>query len=1264
MVRLLIVKRTARMFSRATAVLFLGLLLLAGTSGYWLPWAAPWLLGLAEVRVESAARGDDGKLVLRQVRFENPAVDLTVAELRSPMPLSLAWHGLRRTATDAGGIRLEGWRIGWRGSSEDNATDIPPPGPAEALKEVDHWLARADRWLPPISLRKGSLLPPETETPILLPEASFRSRKLVFRTEARGNLPAIRVEAVFGAGEPWRIRARAAGWDSILRAELARETGGPRLQGGWDGATGTGSFSLQWSREDWIPATAALAGTKLRFPEGMVALPEELRSVTVDSLEANWDGTDYALETRLRGGAAGEELTMDLSLGGNREALVVRTLRVSGSWLNLTLEPSVRLDPATLEPESPFRFSAFADLDGQEYFPASGEIGGILEADLSPAGRYPVRFVLAGRDLRADGRSLRSLDLRGRFDYPTLTVESLRIALPEGSVAEMAGSADFTDRTVALEATANLEAADLDRLADGATGLEAPLRVEASFEGPWERPVHRGFARTGSFVPPGMAPLALELDWTGEGLDQGTTDVSADTGKESVRMRSEWFRKGPVLRSRIVDLRWDKADESFLVLDKPAEVRMDLEALSQWPWQGLRAGTISLDGNGRRLGLHWAPPETASVRATGLRTTDLAGWFSPDASLPDLSLETLSAEVEDFEPVLVAETSLDASWRPEPDARPVVARLRGRFDASGVDLTEISATYGETPLLGGDLELPVTFRPWIRSGRKTASAGDSAEHASGSEAPNPGAPKRESFWKIVSGGDLGGSLDAKWSPGLREQIHEWGGPYVESAGMELRLGGTVRRPEARLHLDLHGMRLDGESDGGDFPEIRGLETEFLVNGEKVLLRRGLLELRDSGIRLSGELPYPGILKAYEERGEWDFRKALRSLRADVELRNWNASVWKDRLPLIFRPQGKLTGAVGVDPGLKLRGKVRISDFSLRPTLYSSPIDGVHATLRFDGRRVHLEDAGATAGGGDLAVSGTVDLDSWLDPRYEFKITGDNIPVARTPDLILRSDANLTFAQTPAEDTPLLQGTLNLRNSTYLVAFDPFAPNIESGPGSQPPYFSVKEKPFADWRIDLSIEGQDFLRVRSSLFATELSANLRLTRTLGDPLLLGSVRAKGGRVRFPGMNMRIESLEAFVTPEEPNRLRIEADAIGQNRLYVVTMNVSGSADDPQIQFSSTPTLTNAQIIRLLATGSLQGGGAGALGLYLGQALLGPGNGEETLADRLSVEIGREVTENGRSTVDVTYRLTDRWSVEGEYDRFDAYNLNLVRILLER
>ncbi|MNC97782.1 hypothetical protein D3C83_155580 [compost metagenome] len=41
----------------------------------------------------------------------------------------------------------------------------------------------------------------------------------------------------------------------------------------------------------------------------------------------------------------------------------------------------------------------------------------------------------------------------------------------------------------------------------------------------------------------------------------------------------------------------------------------------------------------------------------------------------------------------------------------------------------------------------------------------------------------------------------------------------------------------------------------------------------------------------------------------------------------------------------------------------------------------------------------------------------------------------------------------------------------------------------------------------------------------------------------------------------------------------------------------------------------------------------------------------------VRTGESVSEDGRLTYSVEYRLTDRWSIIGEYDEFNAFNTDL-------
>jgi translocation and assembly module TamB len=68
-------------------------------------------------------------------------------------------------------------------------------------------------------------------------------------------------------------------------------------------------------------------------------------------------------------------------------------------------------------------------------------------------------------------------------------------------------------------------------------------------------------------------------------------------------------------------------------------------------------------------------------------------------------------------------------------------------------------------------------------------------------------------------------------------------------------------------------------------------------------------------------------------------------------------------------------------------------------------------------------------------------------------------------------------------------------------------------------------------------------------------------------------------------------------------------------------------------------------------------AQGIAVFVGKNLLsefGIGGGGE---DRLTVRSGEQVTEAGKPTYEVEYKLTEDWSLVGEYDRFGDYNAGL-------
>jgi translocation and assembly module TamB len=74
-------------------------------------------------------------------------------------------------------------------------------------------------------------------------------------------------------------------------------------------------------------------------------------------------------------------------------------------------------------------------------------------------------------------------------------------------------------------------------------------------------------------------------------------------------------------------------------------------------------------------------------------------------------------------------------------------------------------------------------------------------------------------------------------------------------------------------------------------------------------------------------------------------------------------------------------------------------------------------------------------------------------------------------------------------------------------------------------------------------------------------------------------------------------------------------------------------------------------------------AGRLATFLGRDFLSRYAGNDLAEERLTINTGENLTEEGKTTYSVEYRLNDRWSLVGEYDRFNAVNAGVKwRILL--
>jgi len=162
-----------------------------------------------------------------------------------------------------------------------------------------------------------------------------------------------------------------------------------------------------------------------------------------------------------------------------------------------------------------------------------------------------------------------------------------------------------------------------------------------------------------------------------------------------------------------------------------------------------------------------------------------------------------------------------------------------------------------------------------------------------------------------------------------------------------------------------------------------------------------------------------------------------------------------------------------------------------------------------------------------------------------------------------------------------------------------------------------------------------------------------------------VQIDNGLIRFPFASFRVQQGTALVTSQDPTRPQLNVVANAKQFGYDLKLEVSGPADAPILQFSSTPPLSSDRILLMITAGQLPGAEqavtaqqrAQAFATFLGRDLINKLGGSEPAEPRLTVQSGQQVTDEGRPTYLVEYMFVDDWYLVGEYDRFNEFNVGV-------
>jgi len=209
---------------------------------------------------------------------------------------------------------------------------------------------------------------------------------------------------------------------------------------------------------------------------------------------------------------------------------------------------------------------------------------------------------------------------------------------------------------------------------------------------------------------------------------------------------------------------------------------------------------------------------------------------------------------------------------------------------------------------------------------------------------------------------------------------------------------------------------------------------------------------------------------------------------------------------------------------------------------------------------------AKSGGQPVTLNGTVELPERGAPRFDLSLKGDNLPFVRQTGLLVRGDLDLKL-HTPDGAPPRLSGTVRLRDSLFLSDVRAFLPKGSASASRRPPYFAIETPPVNAWTLAVDLEGEQFLRLRTPVFVGVASARFRLSGTLGEPRAIGEVEIDEGSVRMPFSSFSLTQGSIRLTESDPYEPSIYLRGTGRRYGYDLTMEIDGSASQPNVVFGA-------------------------------------------------------------------------------------------------
>lgn len=1056
--------------------------------------------------------------------------------------------------------------------------------------------------------------------------AAYQSYTLDFKAELQPQEISLKLAL---PAHPATLQAEARVEDAgdAATLEAALQNGASRL-----------TAEAEWAAWGYLPSRARIHTTDFRIPPEVYPDYSDQLEGTL-SLDADWANEHYQLRLKAQAQTAFAEvppLQAQIQASGSLQSLNLEKLVVDGSWLQVQLSHPVQIDFDQLENLPDAELHLRADFDEQHIAPLRGQ----FSADLAMEHR-PGELPLFSADWQADALAYAAhpaIKVSGQtvLDWPALHFREVIASTLDGSAIRLQAGGDLQTREVSqAEASGHITIALAESF--GLSGIDfQSLDFTAQASGPVEALEHSGKAQLADALI-GEDRFNGELSWQGRGTDFDPLHISGSGTQASFNLASRLTLQDDNLALFVSQLEILVPGYADLSLLKPFELRVGTEAnlqLSPLQLASSAGGYLQAEA-----ALQWPQSGSLQLSAGNISSAWLGLFIKTELPFP-LKLETAQINLDWDESPLNLAFSTALAGGPTGQS-PFQLQLALSSDGASTRIDRLSLTQAGEVMVSAEGNLPLALN-----------LAEANPLQLDTEAPLAfqlrSEPEAVEFWHWIEQ-QAGLELDA---------------PYLECT-----LHGSLQAPEGSLRAGFSQVTfLQPETE---LPPISDCQFVLQFLPEQITLEHFALKIAGKPLTASARLPMSP--EQWQELASHQVPPGLEALTAQMDFVDVPLEAFAKMLPDVIRPRGQFSLQGRLEPGLRPSGQLTIQDLETRPIAPVGAVSGIEAELELQGRTVKVRRAVALVGGRNVEMSGTVDLNQLDAPVLDLAINGRSVPFVRSPGLIIRGSPDVTI-KTGEDGRTTVAGDLLLNESFFTL--DLAALTAGGGGGgatdesaSRFPYFSINDAPMRDWLLELKVKGDEFMRIRTPVFEGIASANFDLRGTLLEPFAFGQAALNQGVILFPFATFRVQQGTVTVTRDDPYAPQLNVTATGRAYGYDITLRLSGTPDDPQLVFSSTPSLEQGDILLMVTAGRVPDSDRSSesrlagLGVFIGNTLLVEMGLIDPLDDSLEVLIGEDITETGRDTIKIIYRIDAVWSVVGQYDRFDAYTLDAHYLIYE-